>query len=103
TPPPAQMVRPPPGSSPPRSSASATESPAANGTGAPSTVSSPAGGSATPDVTERDPSRERVGRAEHVLRKAGDPGLAGDRRHHRRSAADGRLLHQPALEDGAED
>src|SRR4051794_3509681 len=98
-----QSVPPPPGCSPARSSASATESPAANGTAAPSTVSAPAGASAAPDVTEREPFGERVGRVEHVLREAGDPGLAGDRRHHRGAPADGGLLHQPALEDGAED
>ena len=77
-----QSVPPRPGWMPPRSSASATESPGTKASGTPSTVSS--GGSATPDVTQRVPLGKRVGRVEHVLREAGDPRLAGDRRHHRR-------------------
>ena len=41
----------------------------------------PRSGSPSPDVADGEPFGERILGVEHVLREAGDPGLAADRRH----------------------
>ena len=54
-------------------------------------------------VTPPEAVRERILGIEQVLPHAGDPGAAGDLRHRRGPAADGRLLEQAAGEAGADD